>query len=422
MYEKTVLASGSTLLTHYMPNRISISVGIWVKAGSRYENKNISGISHFLEHLIFKGTKRLTCEQIKQSIEGIGGSLNAFTAEEFTCYMAKFPCKYLGLVLDILGEMVLNASLTPEDIEMERKVILEEIRMYKDLPGHFAIEQLMKLLWPEQPLGMNIAGEISSINSIDRNRLFTYKQKFYQLNNIIIVGCGNLKHREFLEECEKYFSLKAANKINRFVKVRQGQRRPRIRFQVKDIEQTHLAFGLHSLPRSHPGRFSLSLLNIILGANMSSRLFREVREKRGLAYEIGTYLKFFQDTGAFVIHAGIDNQRVIEAIDVILEQLEQIKKDRVEEEELNRAKEYYIGQLMLALEDTSEHMLWLGEKFTSLDRILYPEEIVRKVNEIKAEDLKQLANKILERHRLNLVLIGPLKDKDKKRIEQRLAL
>ncbi len=421
MYEKTTLNNGLNVATHHMPGRLSVSLGLWLKVGARYEEKNINGISHFLEHLLFKGTEKRTCEELKQSIEGIGGSLNAFTSQELTCYLAKVPHKYLASALDVLLDMVLNARLAPKDIETERKVILEEIRMYKDLPGHFVVDLLTELLWPGQPLGRNIAGEAEAVRAINRNRLLAYKDKFYQLSNIAVVACGNLKHKRLLRECQKY-NLPARLSLNEFTEVCQRQKKPQLRFQVKDTEQTHLALGLHSLPRSSPQRFCLGLLHIILGANMSSRLFREVREERGLAYEIGTSLKFLQDTGAFVVHAGIDNRRVSEALEVILQQLRELKKNKVGREELMRAKEYYVGQLLLALEDTADHMLWLGENVASLNKFLRPEEIIRRVKEVEPDDLKRLANKILQERSLNLALIGPLKDKDKLRIKERLVL
>jgi predicted Zn-dependent peptidase len=404
-----------------MPRRVSVTLGIWVKGGARYEQKKINGISHFLEHLLFKGTKNRSCDEIKQSIEGIGGSLNGFTSEELTCYLAKVPGKHLGAALDVLGDMVINANLTPRDIEMERKVILEEIRMYKDLPGHFASELLNELLWPDQPLGRSVAGESESVREINRGQLQVYKRRFYQLDNMVVVACGDLKHKQFLEECKRCFSSSKRGSRNKFVPASLEQRAPQLRLQVKDTEQTHLALGVHGLPKNHPGRFTLSLLHIILGANMSSRLFREVREERGLAYEIGTSLKFFQDSGAFIVHAGIDNRRVSEALEIILRQLKEIKDKEVNAEELNRAKEYYIGQLMLALEDTADYMLWLGENFISLNRFLYAAEVIQRVKKVKADDLKRLANKILQNRNLNLALIGPLKDKDKRRIKKGLS-
>lgn len=422
MYEKATFNNGLTVASHYMPNRVSVSLGIWVKVGSRYERKNASGISHFLEHLLFKGTAKRSCEEIKQAIEGIGGSLNGFTSEELTCYLTKVPGKYLGLALEVLADMALNSRLASSDIEMERKVILEEIRMYKDLPGHLVVDLLTKLLWPGQPLGRNIAGEYESVKSITPKQLHDYKQKFYQLGNIFVIACGNLKHSQLLEECKRHLAASSARQTDRFALAYHKQTQPQLEIKVKDTEQTHLALGTHSMPRNHPARFSLGLLHIILGANMSSRLFREVREERGLAYEIGTSVKFFQDTGAFFVHAGVDNKRVLEALEVILEQLVKIKKEKVRLDEFKRAKEYYIGQLLLALEDTPDHMLWLGESSISLKKLLYPDQVIRRVQKVEPDDLKQVANKILQNRNLSLALIGPIKDKDKKRIKERLAV
>jgi predicted Zn-dependent peptidase len=424
MYEKTILNNGLTVISHYMPSRVSISLGLWIKAGARYEGKNINGISHFLEHVLFKGTARRNCEEIKQAIEGIGGSFNGFTAQEMTCYLAKVPGEYLERALDVLADMVLNASLTPKDIEVERKVILEEIRMYKDLPSHFVMDLLTELLWPNQPLGRNIAGETDTVGQIDRKQLAAYKRSFYQLDNIIVAACGNLKHSRLLEECKKHLSVSPADKIERkgFVSAKENQTAPQWKFQVKKTEQTHLALGLHGLPKAHPGHFALNLLNIILGANMSSRLFREVREARGLAYDIGTSLKFFQDSGAFIVHAGIDNRRVVETLEIILAQLMEIKKNNVGAQELARAKEYYIGQLGLGLESTGDHMLWLGENFASLNKFLYPEKIIKQVKGIEAGDITRLADKILQTRSLNLALIGPLTDKTKSQVKERLKL
>jgi predicted Zn-dependent peptidase len=431
MYKKTTLNNGLTVVTHRMSGRVSVSLGIWVKVGARYEQKGINGISHFLEHLLFKGTQKRTCEQIKQSIEGIGGALNAFTGKELTCYLAKVPSKYLDIALDVLGDMVLNAILVPPDIEKERKVILEEIRMYKDLPGQFVMELLAKLLWPKQPLGRSIAGETKSVEKITRSQLLNYRKNFYQLDNVVVVACGDVKHQQVLEQCKRYLSssgyqrrhksLSGRQSMRKFLPAWQKQLAPQLNLLIKDTEQTHLSLGLHGLSKKDPERFIFELLHIILGANMSSRLFREVREERGLAYEIGTILKFFQDTGAFVVHAGIDNCRVLEALEVIMQQLAEIKKTKVKADELQRAKEYYIGQLMLALEDTSDHMLWLGENFISLNRFLYPQEIIRRIKRVKVVDLQHLAHKILQNCNLNLAIIGPLRAKDKKSIKQRLT-
>ncbi|MBN2096953.1 MAG: insulinase family protein [Candidatus Omnitrophica bacterium] len=420
MYKKTRLNNGLTVVTHQMPSRVSVSVGIWLKVGSRYEAKEQNGIAHFLEHLLFKGTAKRSCDELKQSIEGIGGSLNGFTSEEITCYLAKVPGRYIGPALDALGDMVLNARLDAPDIEMERRVILEEIRMYKDLPAHFVMELLTELLWPGHPLGRNIAGETDTVGRMQRQDLLSFKQHFYQPDNMVVVCCGNLKHQDIVEQCAKYISAPGKPQSNEFSAAGLTAAHSTVKFQDKDIEQTHLALGLRSLARNHPERYCLGLLHVVLGANMSSRLFHEVREKRGLAYAIGTSVKLLKDTGAFIVHAGVDNKRVALAFEVILEQLEEIKKNKITQEELKRAKEYYLGQLSLSLEDTAEHMLWLGEHFVSLNKFIRAQEVVRKVKKITAADLAKLANDIFTRNNLHLALIGPLADQDKGRIQERL--
>lgn len=421
MYKKTILPNGLTVATHHMAKRVSVSLGIWIKVGARYENVNNAGISHFFEHMVFKGTNNRSCEEIKQAIEGLGGSLNAFTAKECTCYLAKVPRKRFALSLEVLADMVLNAKLAASDIETERKVILEEIRMYKDLPGHLVVDMLNRLLWPNQPLGMNTAGRAKSVRLTSRKSLLNFKQNFYCPNNIIITVCSSLSHQKVLDHCERYFSLSVKKReIGKFTFVSQKQDKPQLNCHIKNTEQTHLALGLYGLSRRDPERFAMALLHTILGANMSSRLFREIREERGLAYEIGTWIKLFHDTGAFIVHAGVDNHRVPEVLEVIIGQLCQMKEKNVGIDELNRAKEYCIGQMMLGLEDTAEHMLWLGESIIDSKKFLSPDQIVQRLRKISAADLRCLAKKLFSNQSLNLALIGPLKDTDRKAIKRAL--
>jgi len=298
MYERTVLDNGLTLITHDMLDRESIGLGVWVKAGSRFENKNNQGIAHFLEHLIFKGSKKYSCQKIKQSIEGVGGSLNGFTGEEFCCYFVKIPYKYLNLALDILLDMVLNPLLKEEDIQKEKKVVMEEIKLYYDLPQNFVHQLLDELLWPDHPLGRNILGTYETIDRITHDSLFLFKNSHYNPSNIAISACGNLKHKEILEKVKGVFDLSKIDKKNKFKKVPHYSERLSIKISKRDIEQTHLALGFRGLSRNDPRRYILTLLHIILGANMSSRLFNEVREKKALAYDIGTQVQFFLDSGS----------------------------------------------------------------------------------------------------------------------------
>jgi predicted Zn-dependent peptidase len=412
MYKKARLDNGLRVITHRMPKMQSVALGIWIKVGGRYEPPEFKGIAHYLEHLAFKGSKNYSCRKIKESIEGIGGSLNGFTSEELTCYLVKLPARYLNLALDILSDMVINPTLAQEEIDKERTVIIEEIKMYKDLPQSYVHELLDALLWPNQPLGMTISGTAESVGSIKREDLFLFKEQYYASPSIVISAAGLLEHNQFTNRVEKKFRGLKYRNMNTFSQAKEEQEKPQLELLPKDTEQTHLALGFHSFKREHPLKHALGLLHVILGANMSSRLFNEIREKRGLAYEIGTQVKRFQDTGAFIVHAGIDNRKVSEAIKLILEELKKIKDKLVSIDEFKRAKEFYLGQLLLALEDTLDHMLWIGESTVALDKIYTLDEIIKEVNRLKREDIRNVAKYIFKEKSLNLALIGPIRDRE----------
>lgn len=405
-----------------MPKMESVSVGIWIGCGGRYEDAKRAGISHFLEHIVFKGTKKRTGRELKQAIEGIGGSFNGFTAEEFTCYLVKVLNKHMPLALDVLSDMALNPLLKREDIERERGVILEEIRMYRDIPMHFVHEILDSLLWPGQPLGMPLAGTAESVSSITRDMLRDYKNAHHNPSNMIIVVTGAFKEGSLVPIITRFFKKISKGAQSSFLPARASQVKAQAKIVFKKTEQMHVALGVHSFKRNHPDRYALSLLNIILGGNMSSRLFHELREKRGLAYEIGSQVKRYKDAGAFIVHAGIDNKKLIETVELILKELSLMKKALVKDDEFNRAKEYYRGQLLLALEDTMDYMLWLGEGFILHDRLRTPNEILKQVDKVTPHDLRRVANKVFNTRDLNLALIGPIEDKMRKKIEGALEL
>jgi len=412
MYRKTILENGLRIITHPMKRMQSAALGIWIKVGGRYEAPEYKGIAHFLEHLLFKGSKKYSYRKIKESIEGVGGSLNGFTSEELTCYLAKLPYSHLGLALDVLSDMVINPLLHPKEIEKERTVILEEAKMYKDLPQSYVHELLDELLWPKQPLGMTIIGTVDSIGRIYKENLSLFKSQYYTPSNIVVSAAGLLEHNNFTDRIRNIFSSLKSKDVSPFLKVKEEQRQPQLKLLHKDTEQTHLVLGFHSFKRDHPLRYAQGLLHIILGANMSSRLFNELREKKGLAYEIGTQVKYFQDTGAFIVHAGIDNRKVNESIEVILKELEKAKDKLVSIDEFKRAKEFYLGQLALSLEETLDNMLWIGESTATLDEVYSLKDIFKKINKIKREDIREVADYIFKEKSLNLALIGPLKDSE----------
>ncbi len=412
MYQKTILNNGIRLVTSSIQDVRSLALGIWINTGSRNEISEYAGISHYLEHLVFKGTKNYSCQKIKESIEGVGGSFNGFTSEEATCYLIKIPAKYTDLALDILSEMVLSPTLPEEEILKERTVILEEIKMYKDLPQSYVYELLDELLWPQQPLGRSILGTVESVNRINKGDLEGYREQYYNSANIVISAAGLVNHSKLAVLVKKKFGpLEKSSRAN-FVPALLQQSGPQSRIFHKETEQTHFVVGFHGLHREHKLKYALGILNVILGGNSSSRLFDEIREKRGLAYEIGTGVKRLKDTGAFVVHAGVDNNKVIEVLGLIFKQLSRVKTERVSEAEFKRAKEFFLGQLMLALEDTMDQMLWIGESTLSLDKTFSLQQVIREVNKVKIGEIREVAKLIFRKENLNLSLIGPLKTQE----------
>jgi predicted Zn-dependent peptidase len=295
-----------------------------------------------------------------------------------------------------------------EEVEKERAVILEEIKMYKDLPQSYVNDLLDELLWPAQSLGMSIIGSLDSVSAIKRQQLRDFKDAHYTPLNIVLAAAGAVRHQEFLDSAKAFFSHLSAAKINTFSPAKDRQAGPNLKLLDKQTEQSHLALGFHGLEREHPLKYAQLLLHVILGGNMSSRLFNEVREKKGLAYEIGTVIKRFQDTGSFIVHAGIDNRKAASAIEVILKELKKISSRLVTADEFRRAKEFYLGQLMLALEDTLDQMLWIAETTATLDRTYTIQEITKEVGRVTREDIREAANSVFCNKKLNLALIGPL--------------
>ncbi|MFC1675100.1 M16 family metallopeptidase [Candidatus Omnitrophota bacterium] len=414
MYKKKRLGNGARIVVYPMKEKRSAALGIWIKVGGRYESRNNKGIAHVLEHLLFKGSKKYSCSKIKQSLEGVGGALNGFTSEELTCYLVKLPARHLDMALEVLSDMVINPLIDKAELEREKTVILEEIKMYKDLPQMYVHELLDELLWPNQPLGEPIIGSVESVSATTRESLMRFKENHYTPSNMVISAAGDLKFDKFTQKVSRIFSQLAEANLNKFANVEENQSKPQLKLLHKHTEQTHLSLGFHSLRRNHPDKYALALLHIILGANMSSRLFNEIREKRGLAYNIGTQVKAYEDTGIFGVRAGIDNTKIAQTVALILKELKKIKEALVSDDEFHRAKEFYLGQFMLGLEDTQDHMLWIGETTVSLDKTYTIDDIVKEVNKVRREDLERLANDIFFEGNLNLALIGPLKESEKK--------
>lgn len=407
MYRIREYGNSAKLIYKKMEGISSVSLGLWFNTGSRNEEASINGISHFLEHLVFKGSQNYTGDEIKESIEGVGGSLNAFTSEENTCYYAKVLGKHLKNVSCVLCDMVLDPLLKNKDIEKERTVIIEEIKMYKDLPQYQVSELFDALLWPDHPLGRNIAGTAESVAGISRQEIAGYHKSWYNPAGLVVSCAGDLDEKlleDLVERVFKRLKYEPYGTIEPFCGV---QENPRIKINSKDIEQTHINLGFPSLNRSHKDRYCLGLIHVILGGNMSSRLFNEVREKKGLAYEIGTHVKKLKDTGVFFVHAGIDNKNLMQTSRLIFKELDRIKTKRVSSGELRRAKDFFIGQSEMALDDSLEHMLWMGESLTNLGEVQTKEEMRRQIERVSASDVLRVASQIIDWKKLNFAAVGP---------------
>lgn len=408
MYERSELNNQLRIISHTMKDRDSVAVGVWAGVGGRYEEAKIKGAAHFLEHIVFKGTKNYSCRAIKEEIEGVGGSLNAFTSEECTCYFAKVPTRHVEKTFDILSDMILYPQIAEKDVNKERGVILEEIKMYHDLPQHLVMDFLEGLLWTQHPLGQNIAGSLESVGQMSYQDLRQFHRYFYVPSNIVVSACGNISHEKLRKLTNKKFNLLAKERNIACLAASNQQQAPKIKIFQKSIEQMHIALGSLGLHRQHPDRYAAGLLNIILGGNMSSRLFNEVREKRGLAYSISSGMKLFKDTGAFVVRGGVRNEKVVEAVDVVLAELSKVSRKAVSASELKRAKDYVIGQTLLGLEDTAEHMFWIGESIVATDKVETFRAMIKKVEQVTLTDVQKVARDFFQIPRYNFALVGPV--------------
>ena len=407
-YEQSVLDNGLRIVSSRLGERESIGIAIWVRVGARYEKRKISGISHFLEHMLFKGTKTRSTKRIKEDVEGVGGMFNAFTGEESTCYFVKISKLHFERAFDVLQDMMNHSVLEREDFDKEKTVILEEIKMYLDLPSQYVQEVMSELLWPNQALGRPIAGTLETVSTLTRNDLVRHIRSYYQPRNFLIAVCGEMEHSYVERLAKQYFNHRYEQTKSQFRPAYTKPKHERFRFLDKKTEQTHFVIGFHGLSRNDPARYQLAILNVILGANMSSRLFEEVREKRGYAYEIKSGLGFFHDTGALTISAGVEPKKTPLAMRVIMRELKRLKQKPVPSSELRRAKDYFMGQLLLSLEDTLDHVLWYGERVLYGGDIPSYDEIHEEVERVTSDDIQSLAKRFFHTQKIHLSLIGPL--------------
>jgi predicted Zn-dependent peptidase len=412
MYNKAVLDNGLRVITSTMPHSRSVCLAILIGAGSCYESEEEAGISHFAEHLFFKGTQRRpTSKEITQDIEGVGGIINGATDKELTIYWCKVAKPHFPVALDVLSDILLNSLFDSKEIEQERRIISEEINMNMDLPQQRVNMLIDELLWPEQPLGREVIGYRETVSSITREQILNYLARRYMPNNTVISIAGNIQHEEAAAQIDSLFSKWAAGELMTGYITNDKQTEAKLRIEPKDIEQAHLCLAVHGFSRSHPQRFTIDLLNTVLGGGMSSRLFTEIREHRGLAYDIHSYTEHFLKSGSFAIYAGVDPQKIETAVAAILEEMSQIKQG-ITADELTRAKELSKGRLYLRFEDSQNVALWYGSQEILMRQILDIDDVISIVDAITIDELQGVAGEIITDSGLNLAVTGPIKEEE----------
>lgn len=402
------LPCGAGLAVAEMPQVESVSVGLWFGVGGRHEPERLNGVSHFIEHMIFKGTRRRSAREISEAVEGVGGYLNAFTAEEMTCYFAKASARHFPRLCDVLLDMLVNSTFPTDEIERERGVICEEIRMYEDQPQQVSQEKLNALLWAGHPLGRPLAGTVKHVERMSRTDLMDYRKKHYHAGNLWISIAGKVSPAQAKAVLQPLLKRLQSGRPANALPVSAKQRAPRVEVVRKPIEQSHIAIGLRGVSRHDPQRYAVRLMSVILGENMSSRLFQEIREKHGLAYSIQSTVSYLHDTGCFGISAGVENGKLSKALTLALKSVKQFAAKGPTSEELSRAKEYTLGQMALSLESTTNQMMWMGEHAISHGKVIDPSKVAEKIESVTANQIKAIAQVLVQDSRLNVAVVSPV--------------
>ncbi len=422
-YQETTLPNKVTVLSARMPQVRSVACGIWVGVGGRYESARQSGASHFIEHLLFKGTPKRSARAISQAIEGRGGYFNAFTQEEATCYYSRISAKHAWKTLDVLADMYLNPRFAPSDINKERGVIIEEIMMYRDQPHQLVQDFLGELIWTDHPVGRPLIGTPENIARMTRDEILAFKDRKYTGGNTRVAFAGMVNHEECVEKVGEMFGALKKRPAPRYKPVDKDTRQRTLHVHKKEVEQTHLALGFRLFGRHDPRRFVLKLLSVILGENMSSRLFQVVREKHGMAYSVHSSMHMFEETGALVVSAGLERARTDKALQLIFGEFARMMDRPAAARELKRAKDYAIGQLEIGLESTINQMMWIGENNLSYRRLIQPDEVMQRIQEVTAEDIQQLARSIFKTKRTSVAMVTPNEPgPQEKQIDRAMAL
>lgn len=406
-YERTELPNGLRILTSTMPHTRSVSLSLYVGTGSRYEQDDEAGVSHFLEHMLFKGTeKRRTAKEIAEAIDGVGGLLNGGTDREYTIYYVKVarPHRYLGL--DVLLELVRRPLIEASEVEKERQVVLEELAMVADNPPQIVDLLLDSIMWPGNPLGRDVAGTPESVGGIGRESMVSYLHEQYRPNNIVVSVAGNIEHAEVVDQVAAGLGDWERGNPAPFLPA-PATNGARCAVRYKNTEQAHISIAMPALPLDHPDRHALSFLSAILGEGMSSRLFVELREKRGLVYDIHTYVSQFVDTGAFHVYTGVDPKNATDALKVVFAELALLEIDGPTEDELIKARELSKGRLLLRMEDTRSVSGWIGGQELLLGKVRSIDDAVAEMDAVTIADLRRVAREYIVPAGMHLAVVGP---------------
>jgi predicted Zn-dependent peptidase len=404
---REVLPNGLTILSEEMQHIRSVSIGVWIKAGSRDEDSQWNGISHFIEHMVFKGTKHRTAEDIARQVDSIGGNMDAFTAKECVCFNVKVLDEHLPIALDILGDLVLNPVFDAHDITRERGVILEEIKMDEDNPDYLVHEIFTQNFWKDHALGKPILGTKETVRRFDRDPVLAFYGERFIPSNLIICAAGNIKHRQFVDLAAKHFGNMQPAK-NGF-----HSPPPKIVSRIilrnkKALEQVQICVGVPSHPIAHERRHASYILNTLLGGGMSSRLFQNIRERQGLAYAIYSDLNPYRDTGCLNVYAGTSRESAAKVVESVVSEFRKLKKEPVAEDELRRAKDQLKGSLMLSLESSTARMSNLARQEMYFNRFQTMDELIEKIERVKAEDVTELAGEFFQPDSIAVTVLGNL--------------
>jgi len=422
-YKKTKLQNGLRVITVPVKNANSVTVLILVGTGSKYETKDINGISHFLEHMFFKGTKkRPNTLAISETLDRIGGQYNAFTSKEVTGFWAKVDKKHTDVALDWISDIFLNSKFEKEELEREKGVVVEELNMYLDTPTSYVSELFEDLLYGDQPAGWRIVGEKETIMNFNREKLLDYYHNNYSNENTVVCVAGSIDAKEFEGKIKKYFSRIELRKHSKKPITKEAQSKPGVLIHYKKTDQTHFCLGVRAYDMYDPRRYTLSLMAVILGGNMSSRLFISVRERNGLGYYVHTSVDATTDTGYLVTQTGIKNDSLEKAIMLILKEYKDLKNNKITEQELKKAKDYVRGTMSLSLDATDSQASFYASQEVMGEKVLTPEEKLKMIDKVSVNDIKEVAEDIFLNGKLNLSVIGPFEEKEKKNLEKILKI